>query len=121
MSKILTWKETNEIANKMVTALGFSPVEVRLDNEAESGEQCTICDIIYKTKTVGKWWWKKEIEEKTYETIVSAYCFENALLKLEELLAGPAGQGRAEKADKIREKYATLLLDEKLEEDEEDA
>ena len=115
MSKILTHKEAQEIATKMCEALGFNSVTLYFDPDApESQRSQVVTGTITTTKSVGYLWWKKEVTTTHRDIIASSFGWEDALIKLEAILNGPSGQGRVEKADRLREKHATLLLDEKL-------
>lgn len=116
MSKILKWAEAEAIIKAMAESYGFRPPELRSVAGAEPYEAIQIANAKVTTRTVGHLWWKKTVEDKTYDKpLVTAPWVEEALQKFEAFLAGNCGQGRVEVADKMRKKYADLLLDEKLE------
>ena len=115
MSKILSLNEamSNEIAAKMAASMGFDSIEVRHKETSFLAERVEICNVKIKTYTKGFLWWKRECEKKEYSNILSGETYEEVLLKLENLLSN-----RVERANELREKYASILLDEELSKDE---
>lgn len=115
MSKIMEFKEAQEITTKICQSFGFTPCTLHWNDEEPIFSRAQVCNTKEKVTTKGWWFWKRSTTTTTYDAVVSASNWEDAVEKLETLLNGPAGRGRVEKADKLRQNYMTLLLDEKLE------
>lgn len=115
MSKIIDIKEAQAIANKLCAAMGFHPPVADFKANEEFGKQLRLCNYKIVKKTIGWWIWKRTIEVQELDPIYQGRSWEEALEGLDQWLS-TEGQSRVERADRLRDKYNTLLLDEKLEE-----
>jgi hypothetical protein len=112
VSKILEFKEAQDIANKLCEAYGFTPPTC--DYKAEDkGEQARLCNTKTVKRTTGWWLWKRTIEVQVLDPIYVGYCWEDALEKLDTWL-NTEGRRRAEKADKLRDKRDNVLIEQKM-------
>lgn len=113
MSKILTYKEAEQYSKLLCEEYGFNAVTLDLNPKAPAGETHRLCNANVVKKTTGWWLWKKTKEITELDPVFVGPHWEAAVGKLEDWIETQV-KPRVDKADRQREKLATLLLDEEL-------
>jgi hypothetical protein len=106
VSKLLTLKEANEIAAMKCAEYGLDKIQFELEWSDWNGRNQV--NAVQRVKRHHRWWFNTTFRKEQFD----ARCLEEAVLKLEQYLAGFNVQ--VEQADQIRRNYADHLISEEL-------